>query len=318
MFVIFLTFTACKETKVIEIDSNSLLEDIRVLSDNSFEGRLFSSQQNYRARKHIVDRFKQIGLEPVNGNYEEEFTVTLKKKNRQDLFPIKKNVLDGYANVPDTTVVGGNAFGMLKGETNKTIVVTAHFDHLGIKNGKIYNGADDNASGVAALFAMAKYFKDKPTKHNIIFAAVDAEEIGSLGADYFLKNYNDKENIVLNINMDMIAHSDYDPDFFACGLFHFPNLRDPLEEIESTKVNLLFGHDDPMSKQQADWTFSSDHRVFYRQKIPFIYFGVPDHKDYHRSTDTFATINQEFFIETVKIVIQATENLDLHFYEEAQ
>lgn len=118
---------------------------------------------------------------------------------------------------------------------------------------------------------MVEYFKDKPTtKHNFIITAVDAEEIGSLGADYFFLNYNYKSNINLNINLDMISHSDYNPELFAAGLHHYPDLRKPLELIYSEKVILLFGHDDPENKEQSDWTFSSDHRVFHREKIPFI------------------------------------------------
>lgn len=68
----------------------------------------------------------------------------------------------------------------------------------------------------------------------------------------------------------MISHSDYNPELFAAGLHHYPDLRKPLELIYSEKVILLFGHDDPENKEQSDWTFSSDHRVFHREKIPFI------------------------------------------------
>nr|WP_298994103.1 M28 family peptidase [uncultured Polaribacter sp.] len=317
MLCFFVVFVSCKEPKVIEINSEELLQNLKELSDDSYRGRLFSSPEGAKARKFIVEKFKDAGLQPINGEYEHEFSATLKKKQRQDLFPIKKNPLDDYSNVPDTTVVGGNAFGILNGETNKTIVITAHYDHLGVINEKIYNGADDNASGISALFTIAKYFKNKPTKHNLVFAAVDAEEVGSLGADYFLKNFNNRENIVLNVNLDMIAHSDYDPELFGSGLYHYPDLRDPLEDVHSEKIMFLFGHDDPNNREQADWTFSSDHKVFYRSNIPHMYFGVPDHKDYHRYTDTYATINEAFFIEAVKVIIQSIENLDQHLYEEA-
>ncbi len=313
---ILIIIVGCKKPKNIEIDTTVLLDNVRTLSDDSYEGRLFSSPSNYRARKFIVEKFKEAGLQPVNGSYEQEFSSTLTKKIRQETFPIKKKPFDDFSNVPDTTIVGGNAFGMFKGETNKDIIITAHFDHLGIRNGKIYNGADDNASGTAALFTIADYFRNKPTKHNLVFVAVDAEEVGSLGADHFLKNYGNKENIALNINLDMIAHSDYDPELFGSGLYHHPDLRDPLEDIYSEKIMLLFGHDDPNNREQADWTYSSDHKIFHRENIPFIYFGVPDHKDYHRHTDTYATINEEFYIEAVKIVIQAIENLDQHLYDD--
>ncbi|MGK0447308.1 MAG: aminopeptidase-like protein, partial [Polaribacter sp.] len=64
------------------------------------------------------------------------------------------------------------------------------------------------------------------------------------------------------------------------------------------------------NKEQSDWTFSSDHRFFHEENIPFIYFGVEDHKDYHRSTDTYDNINPDFYIEAVKIIIQAIKNFD--------
>ena len=303
---------SCNKPKLIEIDSERLLETVKILSDDSYEGRAFSKPGSKKAQNLILERFNEAGLQPVfNNNLLQEFSHTFKGKNRQDVFPIEKPN-QNYSNVPDTTAYGANIVGMLKGESAKSIVITAHYDHLGVRDDKIYNGADDNASGTAALFTIAEYFKTRPTKHNLIFAAVDAEEIGSLGAEYFLKNYSDKSNINLNINLDMIAHSDYDPELFGCGLFHYPDLRKPLEKINSDKVILLFGHDDPENTQQSDWTFSSDHRVFHREKIPFMYFGVPDHKDYHRHTDTFGSINQDFYVEAVKIIIQAVENLDEH------
>lgn len=313
---VFLMLFSCSEPRIIEIDSDKLLQDLKLLSNDNLEGRAFSKEGNKKTQQIILNEFNSIGLQPViNGNLLQEFSHTFTGKVRQEVFPIEKPK-DDLSNVKDTVASGANIIGMLKGQTSKSIVITAHYDHLGIRKGRIYNGADDNASGTAALFTIAKYFKDKPTKHNLIFAAVDAEEIGSLGADYFLKNYVDKSNINLNINMDMIAHSDYDPELFASGLHHYPDLRDPLEDIKSDKIMLLFGHDDPENKEQSDWTFSSDHRVFHRQKIPFIYFGVPDHKDYHRHTDTFGTINEEFYIEAVKIVIKAIENFDEELSED--
>ena len=301
---------SCTSSKPIEIDSESLLKNIQIIANDSLEGRAFSSIGNLKTQKIIIDHFTRIGLQKIsNQTFKQKFTYTFKGEKRQEFFPIKKPKKN-FSNVSDTTVIGANIIGKLEGTINKSIVITAHFDHLGIRNGNIFNGADDNASGTAALFTIAKYFKKNPTKHNLIFAALDAKEIGSLGAEYFLKNYSEKKNILLNINLDMIAHSDYDPELFACGLFHYTKLRKPLKRIKSDKIKLLFGHDDPENKEQADWTFSSDHRVFHKENIPFIYFGVEDHKDYHRHTDTYAAINPEFYVEAVKIVIQSIQNFD--------
>lgn len=310
LFCLFIfTIISCNTVKTITIDKESLLENIKILSHDSLEGRGFSKPGNYKAQQFISEKFKKIGLETIeNDEFIQKFPYTFSGKRRHRMFPVASTNED-FSNVPDTTVIGGNVVGKITGELQKTIVITGHLDHLGIKNGEIYNGADDDASGTAALFAIADYFKKNKPKHTLIFAAVDAEEIGSLGADYWLKNYKNKQNIVLNINMDMIAHNDNN-ELYASGLYHYPQLKEPLQNINSP-ISLLFGHDNPDDKSLDDWTFSSDHRIFHKEKIPFIYFGVEDHKDYHKATDTFENINQEFYIDAVKLIIEAVENYDI-------
>ena len=298
-----------KKASTIKIDEGQILRNIQILASDSLEGRGFTKPGNRKAQALIANEFKRLKLETVvDSGYIQNFNHTYKGKRRQRMFPVKGKE-KGDVNVPDTTVVGGNVVGMIKGKTNKVIVITGHHDHLGIKNGKIYNGADDDASGSAAVIAIADYFKDKTPNHTLVFATVDAEESGMLGSAYLVKNFPlGKENIVLNINMDMIAHNDKN-ELYACGLFHYPNLREPLTKVNST-INLISGHDNKDDKNQDNWTNSSDHRSFHKEKIPFIYFGVEDHKDYHKDTDTFENINQEFYIEAVKLIIQAVENFD--------
>ena len=72
----------------------------------------------------------------------------------------------------------------------------------------------------------------------------------------------------------------------------------------------LFGHDKPNVKGEDDWTSQSDHRIFHNQKIPFIYFGVEDHEDYHQPSDTYETINQDFYVKAVTLIIEVIENFD--------
>ena len=230
------------------------------------------------------------------------------------MFPNDTVVFKNVEKVPDTTLTGGNVVSIIKGKTEKTIVISGHLDHLGIRNGEIYNGADDDASGTIALFAIADYFKKNPTKHTLVFAAVDGEEIGSPGCKYLVDNFpGGIENVILNVNMDMIAHND-SLQLYASGLYHYPQLKKPLDNIKSP-ITLLYGHDDPNNKELDDWTNSSDHRVFHNKGIPFIYFGVEDHKDYHKSTDTFENINQDFYVEAVKLIIQAIEGYDAFLIE---
>lgn len=310
VFILLFIFSCGKETrKSFEIDEEMLLTSLQIFSHDSLEGRGFGTGGNRKAQLFISNRFRELGIDPafIDG-YTQPFTHTLSGRRRQRAFPIL-DAAEDFSNVPDTTLSGSNIVSVIKGNTDKTIVITGHLDHLGIRNGEIYNGADDDGSGTMALFAIAEYFKNKTPKHTLIFAAVDAEEIGSPGCEYLLNNFpGNLEDIVLNVNMDMIAHND-SLELYACGLYHYPQLRTPLEKITSP-IDLLFGHDDPNNEQLDDWTESSDHRVFHEKGIPFIYFGVEDHEDYHKPSDVFENINQEFYVEAVKLIIQSIEGYD--------
>jgi aminopeptidase-like protein len=313
IITLFALLLGCKNNasnKSIKVDKDMLLYNLKVLSHDSLEGRFFGTSGNYKAQKFIAQQFESIGIEPAfaSGSIQ-EYPFTLKGNFRQRIYPISDPAKD-FSNVPDTTVTGGNVVTMIKGQSEKAIVITGHLDHLGIKDGEIFNGADDNASGAAALIAIAEYFKKKSPKHTLYFAAVDAEEIGSLGCDYLLNNFPAAiENIVLNINMDMIAHND-SLELFASGLYHYPNLKQPLDDLKATNINLLYGHDDPNEEGVDDWTFQSDHREFHKRQIPYIYFGVADHDDYHQSTDTYERINETFYVEAVRLIIEALEGYD--------
>ncbi|WP_086477546.1 M20/M25/M40 family metallo-hydrolase [Arenibacter amylolyticus] len=299
----------------ITVDEDLLLHHLKVISHDSMQGRFFGTQGNYKTQRYLAEQFRVLGVEPAfpSGSIQ-EFRYTFKGKFRQRIYPVS-NPMDDFSNVPDTTVTGGNVVAMIRGKSEKAIVITAHLDHLGVRNGEIYNGADDDASGVAALFAIADHFKKKTPAHTLILAAVDAEEIGSLGADYLLNNFPISiKDIVLNVNMDMIGRSD-SLQLYAAGLFHYPFLKEPLDAIKSSKITLHYGHDDPNDKELQDWTFSSDHRVFHKRQIPFIYFGVEDHKDYHKPTDTFQNMDTAFYVSAVELIIEAIDTLDSHLID---
>ena len=302
---------AVSSSKTIKIDEVKLLNNLKTLASDAFEGRGFSKPGNYRAQQFIANEFKKLALaSPLKNGYIQEFTTTYKGARRQRMFPVKGKERNDI-NVPDTTVVGGNVLSMIKGKSDKVIVITGHHDHLGIRNGKIYNGADDDASGTAAVITIAEYFKNKTPNHTLVFATVDAEEAGMHGSAHLVKNFPlGKENIVLNINMDMISRNDKN-ELYACGIFHYPQLKEPLTKVKSS-ITLMSGHDNPNDKKLDNWTNSSDHRSFHKEKIPFIYFGVEDHKDYHKDTDTFENINQDFYVEAVKLIIQSVENYDMY------
>ena len=170
------------------------------------------------------------------------------------------------------------------------IVVTAHYDHVGIgrpvDGDSIYNGADDNASGTAALVALAKWFVANPPRHTIVFAAVDGEERGMGGSRHFVNAPTvPLEQILLNINMDMIGRN-VKNELYAAGPGKYPQLRPTVEAvIRCAPLTLLIGHDTPAAGPGNDWTAQSDQASFHAKGIPFIYFGEEDHPDYHKPSD---------------------------------
>ena len=273
-------------------DAAALLRDIQTLSADDMEGRSTDRPSMQKAREYVEKRFRESGIQPLGTSFKQEFEIRSRGT--------------------DEALKGINFIGQIKGRksADKYIVITAHYDHDGIRNGEIYNGADDNASGTAALFAIASYFKKHQPDHSLIFAAFDAEERGLQGARHFVANLPvKKESILLNINMDMISRSDKG-ELYAVGTHHYPQLKPAIDTAaRKSKIKLLTGHDLPGTGRD-DWTGQSDHAAFHREKIPFIYFGVEDHKDYHRPADDFANIQPEFYVRSVDTIIEVIRAFD--------
>lgn len=268
------------------IDAAALLDDIRILSNDDMEGRSASNPVTMqKVREYVGKRFRESGIQAIDPTFEQEFKITQRGKT--------------------DTLKGVNFVGFIKGTKNpdQYIVITAHYDHLGMRNGVIYNGADDNASGTSALFALAKVFKKEKPRNSIIFVAFDGEESGLQGSKYFVANLPvKKESILLNINMDMISRNEKG-ELWAAGAFANPQLKPVLEAAQKeAKVKLMIGHDDPKLGRD-DWTDQSDQGPFHTAKIPFVYFGVEDHPDYHKPTDDFVRIMPEFYVHAVETVL---------------
>ncbi|HEX6307431.1 MAG TPA: M20/M25/M40 family metallo-hydrolase [Longimicrobiales bacterium] len=274
------------------IDSTRLLHDIGVLAHDSMEGRLVGTPGSARARAFLERSFRERGLLPVGGSsFLHEFRFTRR----------------------DTAVTGVNVIGQVTGSElpSQYIVVTAHYDHVGIRDGEIYNGADDNASGTAALLAIADWFARNPPRHSMIFAAFDAEEGGLNGARAFVANPPvARGSIILNVNMDMVGRNDAG-ELYVAGTRHYPQLLPYVQRIAtSAEVTLIPGHDSPDPSPSDDWTTASDHGAFHRAGIPFLYFGVEDHADYHRPTDELSGIQPGFYARAVRTVLSAVRLLD--------
>lgn len=274
------------------IDRTEVLEDVRYLSSDELEGRRTGEPGNKMAQEYIEKRFQSLNLKMAGDSYRHLFDFT---NNRTE----------------EEFVDAVNLIGYVQGSSNQDrfIVVTAHYDHLGVSDGEIYNGADDNASGTGGLLAAARYFSENRPENNILFIAFDAEEQGLTGARMFIQDSAiPLDQIAVNVNMDMIS-TNFENELYAVGTAHYPFLKPLIEEsVADAPITVSFGYDTDDWPQ--NWTLSSDHGPFHQQGVPFIYFGVEDHAHYHQPTDTFENINPDFYLNAVETIIGVIENLD--------
>ncbi len=258
---------------------------VRTLASPEMEGRRTGTAGAARARRFIVDAFKRIALDELLPGYEQPFG-------------------------EGTNVIGGITG---RDAAARTIVVSAHYDHLGVRDGRVYPGADDNASGVAVLLECARYLRAHPPRHRMLFAAFDAEEAGLKGAAAFVDRPPvPRRSIAIDINFDMVGR-DVHHTIFAAGTHEYPWLVPILDPVRRRSgVTVLYGHDRPRRgpADADDWTKQSDHGRFYEAGIPFVYFGVEDHPDYHQPGDTAETIDPVYFGRVAETLLDAVLAVD--------
>ena len=265
------------------IDPKEILATARFLASDELGGREAGSEGGRIATMYIASRFEALGLEPLgkDGGY---FQALEKGRN-----------------------VVGRIPGSDPDRAKEAIVIGAHLDHLGRGAKGAFNGADDNASGIATLLAVAKAIAKGPTPdRSIIFAAFDGEEKGLRGSrKYCQEPPVPLEETVLMVNLDMVGRdfAGFFPAFlFAIGTEHSAELREAIQKANDDGPRfrlLLFS----ASLLDRFWA-SSDHLPFWEAKVPFLYLTTGTHRDYHRVTDDADRLKPE---KMAKIARLATE-----------
>ena len=191
-----------KEEENEETVSIDKQEVINKLCSYEFEGRWIGSAGNELAEEYINDLFGQIGLIPIfNESYKEEYT--------QEVYKNYGLIAeDDYGEVKTIN----NIVGKIEGNSNNAVIISAHFDHIGIQDGKIIRGAIDNASGVSVLLDLAEILNNKYSVNepafDIIFCAFNGEECGLTGSEKFIEDINGKYDNLININIDSVGYKD--------------------------------------------------------------------------------------------------------------
>jgi hypothetical protein len=287
-----------------EISEKKLRKHVTYLASDKLKGRGTGSPEELMAAKYIAKTFKEIGLQPKGDKGEGYFHLFGFKKSKDPHGGVDENAPQVYSR---------NVAGYLDNGAEHTIVIGAHYDHLGLGHdhnsleanpeGKIHNGADDNASGTAGVIELARYFAKNGVKenHNFLFLCFSGEELGLYGS----KKYTDYPTIDLSkvsfmVNMDMIGRLNDEKKLVVGGVGTAPDF---VPTIKGMKTDLSF-------KLDSSGIGPSDHTPFYLKNIPVLHFFTGQHSDYHKPSDDVEKINfpgQKQVLETIAELVSALD-----------
>ncbi len=283
VFIVALLFS-CKEEVKKEV---TMKEDVTVLADDTLNGRETGTEGEKQAAAYIESRFQDLKLLPKGmlGSYFQTFSFRPKKN------PHEEATFTGLKT--DSTTTGTNVIGYLDNKAETTVVIGAHYDHLGMggegslyREGEaIHNGADDNASGVAVMLHLAKKLsEEKDSQNNYLFIAFSGEEMGLLGSNYFVKNPTiDTKKVSYMINMDMVGRLNAENTVAVHGVGTSPIF----------KQTLFTNKGDLNIAEHESGIGPSDHTSFYLADIPVLHFFTGQHADYHKPTDDSEKLNYD-------------------------
>ena len=292
----FIIFFACKSTENIPpVDYlTSLKADVTYLADDALEGRKVGTPGELKAAEYIAKRFKSIGVKP---------------KGTDEFFQIftASRMANPHSTAPsdsDEKVEGRNVVGFIDHGARNTIVIGAHYDHLGYggigslhTGGKaIHNGADDNASGVSAMLLLAEKLKTGPTNNNYLFIAFSGEEEGLWGSNHYSKNMTiPVESVNYMINMDMVGRLNSDRQLAIYGVGTSSQWKSNIEAITNPTFKFTYNE---------SGIGPSDHTSFYLQDIPVLHFFTGQHRDYHKPSDDVEFINFQGLLDVSDFIYE--------------
>ena len=285
------------------ININDLYDHIEILASDSLEGRETGKPGQKMAAEYIANHFNKIGIPPYKGKkYFQKFKV----KSKRHVCKCDDCDLTFFKRIfkSNQIIRGENVLGYIEGTDLKDelIIITAHYDHLGKHDSLIFNGADDDASGVAGAMEIAEAFmiakkEGFGPRRSVLIMPVSGEEKGLLGSKYYTDNpIYPLEKTVANLNIDMIGRLD---DWHDNGNYVYLIGSDRLslelhninEEINLNHIGLDLDYRFNDEEDPNRYYYRSDHYNFAKNNIPVIFYFNGIHEDYHRPSDTIEKLD---------------------------
>ncbi len=292
--IALLISSALVNAQQIQIDR--VRKDIKFLSDDKLKGRGTSSPEEHIAADYIAESFKKCGLKPKGTGDSYLYNFQFRKPK------VKTDTIGGEM------VSAIDVVGFLDNQAENTVVIGGHYDHLGLgmdhnsldanPEGKIHNGADDNASGTAGVMELARYFTENKTKEkfNFLFICFSGEELGLYGSKRYCENPTiDLKKVDYMINMDMIGRlNDSTKRLIIYGVGTAPDWVSMIDKLP-TSFSI---------KKDSAGIGPSDQTSFYLKDIPVLHFFTGQHSDYHKPSDDFEKVNFEGEKKVLEYVVQ--------------
>lgn len=265
------------------------------LADDLLDGRRAGERGSRIAKQYIISQMRQVGLKPFFESYEQPFEACAVQKLKSGVrYFVEADSIAEIKKQVHRTMHLSNVLAVLPGKkTDEMVVVGAHLDHEGVysdlEGDKIYNGADDNASGVAAVLQIMKAFvaSGAMPERTIVFAFWDGEEFGLLGSRYFTDNYKDMQNVKGYLNFDMVGSgtdSRYLMYFFTAA---HPKFGEWLK-ADMAKHNFCF---DPDYRAWENPVGGSDQQSFHLKGVPIVWYHTGGQPNYNFPSDEADTVN---------------------------
>jgi Zn-dependent M28 family amino/carboxypeptidase len=284
-------------------DAHAMRADIVFLASDALAGRGTGTPGNDSAAAYIARRFRALGLTPLDTDFEQHFVA---------------HPLIGH-NVAPPSLPTQNVVALLPGRDSSLrgqfVIVGAHFDHLGRstqgaldpeRNDAIRRGADDNASGTAAVLELARLLTASPPRRSIVFVAFSGEELGLLGSEYFVSNSPiPLDSSIAMVNFDMVGRLREDR-LIVYGVATATELPALLDSANNASQRQW--HSPLRITALGDGYGPSDHSSFYARNIPVLHFFTDLHEDYHRASDVVRKINangEAHVVDVAENVIRA-------------
>ena len=285
------------------IKAEDLKKHLIILSADSMEGRETGKKGQKMAADYIMNHFKNIGIPPYkNKTYYQKFKV----KNGRHMCKCDDCDTDFLKKMlgKNKYIKGENVIGFIEGTDLKEeiIIITAHYDHLGKHEEKVYNGADDDGSGTSATLEIAEAFmlakkEGSGPRRSVLVMTVSGEEKGLLGSKYYTDHPIYRlENTVTNLNIDMIGrvddwHENGDYVYLIGSDMLSQELHDISEQINKQYVGLELDYTFNAENDPNRYYYRSDHYNFAKNNIPVIFYFNGVHEDYHKPSDTVEKID---------------------------